>query len=255
MINCQSNALMLPGISAILDISTPQQTLRFEQLFGVRSDWYHNLQYVAQSSPDGMAQAFIMCKYFIGNAPSALLLGDEIFSGYDLYFLLEKATMCDQGTAIFAYHVQDPALYGVMAFDVQGCATCLEESFANPKTLKTVAGDNQVVDIAANLKPSSRGELEIADLNRIFLERDQLNVKIMGKGCAWFDAAHENLIETSNFIQTIERRKGVKVGCSEELIDRKCVVNAEQAEKLTKPLAKNGYGQYLISVPKDMALQ
>ncbi len=241
---------MLAGMRDILIISTPQDTPRFVQLLGDGSNWGLNLQYSVQPSPDGLAQAFIIGKDFIGSAPCALVLGDNIFYGHDMHTLLEKATVREQGATVFAYHVQDPEHYGVVAFDDNGRATSLEEKPINPKSNHAVTGlyfyDNQVADIAKSLKPSVRGELEITDLNRIYLERDQLNVEIMGRGYAWLDiGTHESLIEASNFIETIEHRQGLKVYCPEEIAFRKGFIDAGQLQILAQQLAKNGYGRYL----------
>jgi glucose-1-phosphate thymidylyltransferase len=260
MIYYPLSTLMLGGIRDILIISTPHDTPRFEQLLGDGSDWGLNLQYAVQPSPDGLAQAFIIGKDFIGNAPSALVLGDNIFYGHGLHVLLEKAMMRNQGATVFAYHVKEPERYGVVGFDAQGRATSLEEKPASPKSQYAVTGlyfyDNQVVDIAANLKPSARGELEITDLNRIYLERDQLNVEFMGRGYAWLDTGtHESLIEASNFIQTIEQRQGLKVACPEEIAYRQRWIDAVQLEKLAQPLLNNNYGRYLVSVVKDKAFR
>ena len=250
------STLMLAGIRDILIISTPQDIPLYERLLGDGSEWGLNLQYAVQPSPDGLAQAFIIGKDFIGNDPSALVLGDNIFYGHDLQPQLEKAMTQDQGATVFAYHVQDPERYGVVSFDKNGKATALEEKPTIPKSNYAVTGlyfyDNQVVDMAANLKPSARGELEITDLNRIYLENQQLTVEVMGRGYAWLDTGtHESLIDASNFIQTIEHRQGLKVSCPEEIAYRNGFINAEQLEKLAQPLSKNGYGQYLKRLLKE----
>jgi glucose-1-phosphate thymidylyltransferase len=250
------STLMLAGMRDILIISTPQDIPLYERLLGDGSEWGLNLQYAVQPSPDGLAQAFIIGKDFIGNDPSALVLGDNIFYGHDLQPQLEKAVTQDQGATVFAYHVQDPERYGVVSFDKNGRATTLEEKPTIPKSNYAVTGlyfyDNQVVDMAANLKPSARGELEITDLNRSYLERQQLTVEVMGRGYAWLDTGtHESLIEASNFIQTIEHRQGLKVACPEEIAYRNGFINAEQLEKLAQPLSKNGYGQYLKRLLKE----
>ena len=259
MIYYPLSTLMLAGIQDILIISTPQDTPRFEQLLGDGSDWGLNLQYAVQPSPDGLAQAFLIGRNFIGHDPSALVLGDNIFYGHDLHVQLERAMIEPDGATIFAYHVQDPERYGVVAFNDQNQATSLEEKPSKAKSNYAVTGlyfyDNQVVDIATHLKPSPRGELEITDVNRIYLERDQLHVEIMGRGYAWLDTGtHESLIEASNFIETIEHRQGLKVACPEEIAYRKGFIGAEQLEKLAQPLAKNGYGQYLMRLLQERKL-
>jgi glucose-1-phosphate thymidylyltransferase len=256
MIYYPLSTLMLAGIQDILIISTPRDTSRFEQLLGNGSEWGLSLSYAIQPNPDGLAQAFTIGKDFIGNASSALVLGDNIFYGHDLHNQLERAMTRDKGATIFGYHVQDPERYGVVTFDSEGHVADLEEKPANPKSNYAVTGlyfyDNQVIDIAADLKPSERGELEITDLNRVYLERNQLNVEIMGRGYAWLDTGtHESLNEASNFIQTIEHRQGLKVACPEEIAYRKGFINAEQLERLAQPLSKNGYGQYLMGLLKE----
>ncbi|MCF8192943.1 MAG: glucose-1-phosphate thymidylyltransferase RfbA [Candidatus Methylopumilus sp.] len=258
MIYYPLSTLMLAGIRDILIISTPQDTPRFEQLLGDGRDWGLNLQYAVQASPDGLAQAFIIGKDFVGHDPSALVLGDNIFYGHDLHRHLEQATSRESGATVFAYHVQDPERYGVVDFDKQGRATSLEEKPLSPKSNYAVTGlyfyDNQVLDMAANLKPSARGELEITDLNRLYLEQNQLSVEIMGRGYAWLDTGtHESLIEASNFIQTIEHRQGLKVCCPEEIAYFKGYITAEQLERLAQPLAKSAYGQYLLRLLSDRA--
>ena len=251
MIYYPLSALMLAGIRDILVISTPQDTPRFEQLLGDGRDWGINLQYAVQPSPDGLAQAFIIGQSFIDDDPSALILGDNIFYGSDFSVPLERAMNQAAGATVFAYRVQDPERYGVVAFDAHGNATSLEEKPQKPRSNYAVTGlyfyDSDVAEIAANLKPSARGELEITDLNRVYLDRKQLTVEILGRGFAWLDTGtHESLNEASNFIETIEHRQGLKVACPEEIAFRRGFIDANQVERLAQPLAKSGYGQYLL---------
>lgn len=253
MIYYPLSTLMLAGIRDILIISTPQDTPRFEQLLGDGSQWGLNLQYKVQPSPDGLAQAFILGEEFIGNDDCALVLGDNIFYGHDLQKQLEGAAAKSSGATVFAYHVHDPERYGVVEFDSKGTAISLEEKPLEPKSNYAVTGlyfyDNSVVKIAKSLKPSPRGELEITDVNRIYLEQGNLSVAMMGRGYAWLDTGtHESLIEASNFIQTIETRQGLKVSCPEEIAYRKGFIDVQQVRVLAEPLAKNAYGQYLLKM-------
>jgi glucose-1-phosphate thymidylyltransferase len=251
MIYYPLSTLMLAGIRDILIISTPQDTPRFEQLLGDGSQWGLNLEYKVQQSPDGLAQAFIIGEEFIGNDNCALVLGDNIFYGHDLPKLMETAIEKESGATVFAYHVNDPERYGVAEFDKDGKAISLEEKPVNPKSNYAVTGlyfyDNRVVDMAKNLKPSSRGELEITDINRLYLKQGDLSVAMMGRGFAWLDTGtHQSLIEASNFIQTIEERQGLKISCPEEIAYRKGFIDRDQVATLAKPLEKNQYGQYLM---------
>lgn len=253
MIYYPLSTLMLAGIKDILLISTPQDTPRFQELLGDGSQWGINLSYAVQPSPDGLAQAFIIGREFIGDSPSALILGDNIFYGNDFEKQLREASGRVSGSTVFAYHVQDPERYGVVEFDSKRRAVSIEEKPLQPKSNYAVTGlyfyDEQVCDIAATIKPSPRGELEITDINRAYLERDQLNVELMGRGMAWLDTGtHESLLEAGQFIATIENRQGLKIACPEEIAFRKGYIDLEQMRKLAEPLKKNGYGRYLLQV-------
>ena len=249
------STLMLSGIRDVLLISTPQDTPRFAELLGDGSRWGMNVQYAAQPSPDGLAQAFIIGRNFVDNQPSALVLGDNIFYGHDLVKQLHSANDRTSGASVFAYHVHDPERYGVVAFDAQQRAISIEEKPAQPKSNYAVTGlyfyDQQACDIAADIKPSARGELEITDVNRRYLEQGQLNVEIMGRGYAWLDTGtHDSLLEAASFIATLQKRQGLQVACPEEIALRQGWINAEQLAALADPLKKNGYGQYLLSLLK-----
>jgi len=253
MIYYPLTSLMMAGMRDVLIISTPQDTPRFEQLLGDGSQWGMNLSYCVQPSPDGLAQAFILGEEHVGNDPSALILGDNLYYGHNFASLLKRADAQMSGASVFAYHVTDPERYGVVEFDKDGKALSIEEKPAKPMSRYAVTGlyfyDNQVVDIAKSIKPSARGELEITSVNEVYLKQGQLNVEIMGRGYAWLDTGtHDSLIEAAQFIQTIEHRQGFKVACPEEIAYRNGWVNAEQLEKLAQPYLKTGYGQYLIDL-------
>jgi len=247
--------LMLAGIRDVLLISTPQDTPRFAELLGDGSQWGMNIQYAVQPSPDGLAQAFIIGKDFVGNDPSALVLGDNIFYGHELGGLLGNATGKASGASVFAYHVQDPERYGVVEFDAQQRAISIEEKPKQPKSNYAVTGlyfyDQQVCDIAADIRPSARGELEITDVNKRYLEMGLLNVEIMRRGYAWLDTGtHDSLLEAAGFIATLQKRQGLMVACPEEIAFGQKWIDAEAVQKLAAPLAKNGYGQYLLNLLK-----
>ena len=250
------STLMLAGIRDILVISTPQDTPRFEALLGDGSRWGINLSYCVQPSPDGLAQAFILGRQFVGNHPSALVLGDNIFYGHDLHAVVTRAAARDVGATVFAYHVHDPERYGVVEFDANKRALSIEEKPKAPKSNYAVTGlyfyDNQVCDIAACIKPSARGELEITTVNAQYLEQCQLSVEIMGRGYAWLDTGtHDSLLEAGQFIATLEKRQGLKVACPEEIAYRAGWISSADLERQAQPLLKNGYGQYLLQILKE----
>lgn len=249
------STLMLSGIRDVLLISTPQDTPRFAELLGDGARWGMSIQYAVQPNPDGLAQAFIIGRGFVANQPSALVLGDNIFYGHDLVKQLRSANERSSGASVFAYHVCDPERYGVIAFDAQQRAISIEEKPQSPRSNYAVTGlyfyDRQVCDIAADIKPSARGELEITDVNRRYLEQGQLNVEIMGRGYAWLDTGtHDSLLEAASFIATLQKRQGLQVACPEEIALRQGWINAEQLSALADPLKKNRYGQYLLSLLK-----
>ena len=255
MIYYPLSTLMLSGIRDVLVISTPQDTPRFAELLGDGSRWGMNIQYAVQPSPDGLAQAFIIGKDFVGNDPSALVLGDNIFYGHDLVKQLHSANERTDGATVFAYHVHDPERYGVVEFDAGQRALSIEEKPKAPKSSYAVTGlyfyDNDVCNVATDIKPSARGELEITDVNRIYLERGKLNVEIMGRGFAWLDTGtHDSLLEAASFIATLQKRQGLQVACPEEIAYRQGWIHAADLQKLAAPLAKNGYGSYLLNLLK-----
>ena len=256
MIYYPLSTLMLAGIQDILLISTPQDTPRFEQLLGDGHQWGINIRYAVQPSPDGLAQAFIIGREFVGNSTSALILGDNLYYGHDLDARLNAANARSEGATVFAYHVLDPERYGVVGFDENRRAVSIEEKPVKPKSNYAVTGlyfyDKQVCEIAAGIQPSARGELEITDVNRIYLEQSQLQVEVMGRGMAWLDTGtHESLMEAGQFIATLEKRQGLKIACPEEIAYRKGYIDAAQVQKLAEPMKKNSYGQYLLRLLED----
>ncbi len=256
MIYYPLTTLMLAGMRDVLLISTPQDTPRFEQLLGDGSQWGMNIRYAVQPSPDGLAQAFLIGREFVGNQPSALILGDNLYYGHELDAQLNTANRREQGATVFAYHVTDPERYGVVEFDSDRRAISIEEKPARPKSSYAVTGlyfyDTQVCDIAASIKPSARGELEITDVNRTYLAQGALQVEVMGRGMAWLDTGtHDSLLDASQFIATLEKRQGLKVACPEEVAYRKGYIDAAQLEQLAEPMKKNAYGQYLLRLLQD----
>ena len=256
MIYYPLSTLMLAGIRDILLISTPQDTPRFEQLLGDGAQWGLNLSYAVQASPDGLAQAFIIGRDFVGAGPSALILGDNVFYGHDFQSMLARANGQGEGATVFVYAVADPERYGVAEFGADGRVISVEEKPQKPKSRYAITGlyfyDNQVLDIAAELKPSARGELEITDVNRVYLSRQELRVEVMGRGMAWLDTGtHESLLEASHYIETIERRQGLKIACPEEIAYRCGYIDSAQMERLARALGKSSYGQYLLQLLRE----
>jgi glucose-1-phosphate thymidylyltransferase len=256
MIYYPLSTLMLAGIRDILLISTPQDTPRFQQLLGDGAQWGLNLTYAVQPSPDGLAQAFIIGRGFVGTGTSALILGDNVFYGHDFQAMLQRANTQRDGASVFVYAVADPERYGVAEFDADGRVISVEEKPQHPKSRYAITGlyfyDNQVLDIAAELKPSARGELEITDVNRVYLSRQQLRVEVMGRGMAWLDTGtHESLLEASHYIETIERRQGLKIACPEEIAYRSGYIDAAQMERLAQVLGRSSYGQYLLQLLRE----